>query len=147
MYKIPARKKLGGGMVNNKKVIKIQCPFERIKKYNASPEAGLYKAVIMQMIIDASNSSNDPKACRNEKRAKAWLFAGGDDFETICVMAGIKPNIVQIFARTLIAMHHEELKTGSKISKKSKSRIRCSNMRAKFEANASLSKNSIHRFQ
>lgn len=133
-------------MVNNKKVIKIQCPFERIKKYNANPEAGLYKAVIMQMIIDASNSSNDPKACRNEKRAKAWLFAGGDDFETICVMAGIKPNIVQIFARTLIAMHHEKLKIGSKISKKGKSRVRCSNMRAKFEAHAPLSKNSIHRF-
>ena len=95
-------------MTNNKKVIKIQCPFERIKKYNVTPEAGLYKAVIMQMIIDASNSSNDPKASRNEKRAMAWLFAGGEDFQAVCAMAGIDANVVQIFARTLISMHHEK---------------------------------------
>jgi hypothetical protein len=122
MYKIPARKKLGGKVTNKKKVIKIQCPFERIKKYNANPEAGLYKAVIMQMIIDASNSSNDPKACRNEKRAKAWLFAGGDDFDSICVMAGIKPNIVQIFAKTLIAMHHDKARNVTKLASKRNSK-------------------------
>ena len=133
-------------MTNNKKVIKIQCPFERIKKYNTNPEAGLYKAVIMQMIIDASNISGDPKACRNGKRAKAWLFAGGDDFETICAMAGIETNVVQIFARALIAIHHEKM---NKVTNKSKARgcARFSNnTRSQLNLNFKTSNpRSIHR--
>ena len=101
-------------MSNYTKVIKIQCPFERIKKYNNTPEAALYKAVIMQMIIDASNVSQDPKACRNEKRAKAWLFAQNDDFRNVCVMAGLAPQIVITFAKTLIAIHKEKVKVKNK---------------------------------
>ncbi len=97
-------------MSNNTKVIKIQCPFERIKKYNTTPEAALYKAVIMQMIIDASNISQDPKACRNEKRAKAWLFTQNEDFRNVCVMAGLAPQVVVTFAKTLIAIHKEKVK-------------------------------------
>ena len=84
------------------------CPFERIKKYNTTPEAALYKAVIMQMIIDASNVSRDPKACRNEKRAKAWLFTRNDDFCSVCTMAEIDPEVVVTFAKELIAMHSEK---------------------------------------
>jgi hypothetical protein len=96
-------------MANITKVIKIQCPFERIKKYNATPESALYKAVIMQMIIDASNVSKDPKASLNEKRAKAWLFANNEDFQTVCIMAEIDPQVVVRFAKELIAMHHEKI--------------------------------------
>lgn len=114
-------------MTNNKKVIKIQCPFERIKKYNSNPEAGLYKAVIMQMIIDASNNSADPKACRNEKRAKAWLFNGGEDFQIVCRMANIEPNVVIRFAKTLIAMHVSKTQiTGKIVEKKRKLKSCCS---------------------
>jgi hypothetical protein len=104
-------------MVNNTKVIKIQCPFERIKKYNATPESALYKAVIMQMIIDASNISQDPKACRNEKRAKAWLFTNNEDFSVVCTMAGIEKQVVTTFAKALIAMHCEKviIKNAAKI--------------------------------
>lgn len=95
-------------MANNKKVIKVQCPFERIKKYNAHSEAALYKAVIMQMIIDASNISKDPKACRNERKAKEWLFSSSDDFKLVCLMAGIESEIIVRLAKVLIKIHHSK---------------------------------------
>jgi len=127
-------------MSNHKKVIKIQCPFERIKKYNSNPEVGLYKAVIMQMIIDASNTSLDPKACRNEKKAKSWLFAGGDDFYMICRMANIESNVVIRFAKTLIAIHAEKSKAALIKKRKSKS---CCIPSAQYKTNNSLSKIDI----
>ena len=114
-------------MANNTKVIKIQCPFERIKKYNSTPEAAVYKAVIMQMIIDASNVSKDPKACRNEKKAKAWLFTSNDDFRAICAMAGIDSQVVVTFAKALIAMHSEKMmvKNAAKIHASIKLKGKC----------------------
>lgn len=36
-------------------VIKFQAPFERLKYYNSSPEVSLYKSIITQAIIDATN--------------------------------------------------------------------------------------------
>jgi len=112
-------------MSNNTKVIKIQCPFERVKKYNATPEAALYKAVIIQMIIDASNVSKDPKACRNEKRAKAWLFTRNEDFCSVCTMAEIDPEVVVTFARELIAMHGEKarIKNAARAELKSQKKV------------------------
>ena len=102
-------------MMNKTKVIKIQCPFERIKKYNSTPEAALYKAVIMQMIIDASNLSTDSKACRNAKKAKVWLFTSNDDFRAVCAMAGINPRVVITFAKTLIAIHCEKARVRQEV--------------------------------
>lgn len=105
-------------MSNTKKVIKIQCPFERIKKHNTHPEAALYKAAIMQLIIDASNTSKDPRACRNEKRAKEWLFSGSDDFYFTCAMAGMNPKIVIKLARELIGIHRQNTETFHERKKK-----------------------------
>ena len=94
--------------MNRKRVIKLQCPFERIKKYNNHPETSLYKAVIMQMIIDASNISNDPQSIKDEIEGKAWLFGGNADFQLICNMAGITSTTVVDFAYHLIERHHKK---------------------------------------
>ena len=105
-------------MTNKKKVIKIQCPFERIKKHNTNPETALYKAAIMQLIIDASNTSKDPRACRNERRAKEWLFSGCEDFYFTCAMASMEPKIVINLAKELIGIHKNNTKKNMSISQK-----------------------------
>ena len=125
-------------MANNTKVMKIQCPFERIKRYNATPEASLYKSVIMQMITDASNISNDPKACRLAKKAKAWLFTNSEDFKMICQMAEIEPQIVVTFAKTLIAIHHE------KVRKKERAKLQgCTMIRKDIASHHQLMKQNL----
>ncbi len=43
-------------------VMKFQAPFERLKEYSPSPEIILYKAIITQAIIDATNISDEHRA-------------------------------------------------------------------------------------
>ena len=102
-------------MKNKKNVIKLQSPFERIKLYNKSPDVALYKAVIMQMIIDASNVSKDVRASRYEKRAKAWLFLPNEDFRVVCGMAGMNPHFVIKIARSMINSHYRKINSSRKI--------------------------------
>ncbi len=89
-------------MSNKSKVIKLQCPFERIKKHNACPEVNLYRAVIMQMIIDATNVSKNPKMIKNADHAKEFLFGNGEDLEIICDNAGLTKSEVIKLAHNLI---------------------------------------------
>ena len=106
--------------MNKKRVIKLQCPFERIKKYNSKGEVSLYKAVIMQMIIDASNISSDTKAVKQEKQAKEWLFTSNEDFHFICNKAAMEPKTVINFARKLIDFHYNnEFKKSKATTRKS----------------------------
>jgi hypothetical protein len=56
-------------------VMKFQAPFERLKEYNSSPEIILYKAIITQAIIDATNISNAPRAKTLETDAKNGYLA------------------------------------------------------------------------
>ena len=70
-------------------VMKFQAPFERLKEYNSSPEIILYKAIITQAIIDATNISDAPRAKTLETDAKKWIFSNSDYFQKICYIAGI----------------------------------------------------------
>jgi len=72
-------------------VMKFQAPFERLKEYNSSPEIILYKAIITQAIIDATNISDAPRAKTLETDAKKWIFSNSDYFQKICYIAGIEP--------------------------------------------------------
>lgn len=81
-------------------VMKFQAPFERLKEYNSSPEIILYKAIITQAIIDATNISDAPRAKTLETDAKKWIFSNSDYFQKICYIAGIEPiaNPKELFA-------------------------------------------------
>lgn len=95
-------------MPNKKNVIKLQCPFERIKKYEPIGEKSLYRAVILQMIIDASNLSEERRAKRLENEAKNWLFGENAEFIEICKRAELMPRHVRKLAQNLIELHHAQ---------------------------------------
>ena len=77
--------------MNKYNVVKFQAPFERMKDYNLNPEVRLYKTIIIQAIIDASNISEDSYAKKIELDAKAWLFGESKDFQEICFRADLEP--------------------------------------------------------
>lgn len=86
--------------------MKFQAPFERIKEYNSSPEVSLYKAVITQAIIDATNTSLMPEAKSIERDAKRWIFGNDEYFQKICHMAGIDPGFVIKITQEAIRLNH-----------------------------------------
>lgn len=79
-------------------VIKLTTPFERIKLYNPIPDIALRSAIIMQAIIDATNTS----ATKAEYNAKKWLFENNENFNATCLEMGIEPNYVRKTAKKLI---------------------------------------------
>ena len=54
-------------------VTKLQAPFERLKKYDISPDIALRKAIIMQAIFDATSTSKDRKAIKAKYEAQAEI--------------------------------------------------------------------------
>jgi len=96
-------------------VIKLQAPFERLKKYTDNPEIALRKAIILQAIIDASNSSNQTYAKKIEQEAKNWIFGESDFFYKICYEAELEPQNVIKITREVIEMQ----KNSNRLIKKS----------------------------
>lgn len=89
-------------MKNNKGVVRLQAPFEKIKQNTKDPVERLYRAVIMQMIIDASNNSDSKMLIQREKDAKKWLFDDNSNMDWSCKMANIDKNLVRQIARKII---------------------------------------------
>jgi hypothetical protein len=88
-------------------VIKFQAPFERIKHFNEGrPDVGLRIAIIIQAIIDASNSSSSPQAKKLEIEAKEWLFGNSEGFQKTCYEANLEPDFVVRNAKDIIKLHH-----------------------------------------
>lgn len=98
-------------------VLKFQAPFERLKEYNSSPEIILYKAMITQALIDATNISDLPKARAIEKDAKKWIFGNGDYFQKICHIAEIEPSFVIKITKEAIKLNHKKLEFSNENSK------------------------------
>lgn len=89
-------------MKNKKGVIKLQSPFEKIKQNTKDPIERLYRAVIMQMIIDSSNKSDKKELVKNEESAKNWLFKDNENFEWTCANANIEKRLVRKIAKQII---------------------------------------------
>ena len=92
--------------MNKYNVVKFQAPFERMKDYNFNPEVRLYKSIILQAIIDASNKSEDTCAKKVELDAKSWLFGGSKDFQEACFRADIEPGYVIKVAKKIIRLNY-----------------------------------------
>ena len=88
-------------------VMKFQAPFERIKEYNTSSEVSLYKAIITQAIIDATNVSSTISAKTIEKEAKNWLFSNSNYFHEICYRAEMEPAFVIKIAKEAIELNKQ----------------------------------------
>jgi hypothetical protein len=86
-------------------VIKFQAPFEKMKEYDFVPEVRLYKSIILQAIIDASNISDSYQARRYELEAKSWLFSNSKDFREVCYKAESDPEHVVRTAKKVIRLN------------------------------------------
>lgn len=96
-------------------VIKFQAPFERIKFTKTTPDAMLRKAIILQAIIDATNTSLDCKNKEIADEAKTWIFGKDKHFVRMCEEAGVEPDYIIRVTNNAIA--HQQTKTSpAKIS-------------------------------
>lgn len=86
-------------------VIKFQAPFERLKEYDYSPEVRLYKAILTQTIIDASNITEVKTAKKLEIEAKIWIFGNSQYFQEVCYMGEIEPDFVIKIAKEAIKLN------------------------------------------
>ncbi|MGC0371477.1 MAG: hypothetical protein DGJ47_000166 [Rickettsiaceae bacterium] len=85
-----------------KGVIKLQAPFEKIRNLNCSPEVKLYKAIILQAIIDASNNSDNMVAVKIESSAREWLFNDSKWLNDVCDKAKLEVCYVRKTAKGMI---------------------------------------------
>jgi len=86
-------------------VIKFQAPFERLKEYDYSPEVRLYKAILTQAIIDASNIVDTKDSKKLELEAKIWIFGNSPYFQEVCHNAEIEPGFVVRIAKEAIKLN------------------------------------------
>ena len=93
-------------MMSKYSVIKFQTPFEKMKDYDFKVEVRLFKSIILQAIIDASNMSENIRLKKIELEAKNWLFGESKDFYETCFRAEIEPVYVVKTAKKIIRLNH-----------------------------------------
>lgn len=92
-------------------VIKFQAPFEKLKLYHTSPDINLRRSIILQAIIDSTNTDENKEAKKFEEEAKNWIFHDqNSSFKRICLEAGIEADFIRNIARELISWHHKNNK-------------------------------------
>jgi hypothetical protein len=90
-------------------VLKFQAPFERLKLYNESSEVNLYKAIIIQAIIDSTNVSKEPREQKITNEAKEWIFGHSEYFQEICLKANLEPFFVINLAKSAMNLHSSRI--------------------------------------
>ena len=86
-------------------VIKPQAPFERLKIANESAEIALCRAIILQAVVDASNTSNNLIAKQFAEEALEWLFVDNQSFQEVCVSADLEVDCVRSIASKMIKLN------------------------------------------
>lgn len=97
-------------------VIKFQSPFERLKSHDKVPEISLYKAIITQAVIDATNTSDFLEAKKNEIEAKNWIFGNSEGFITACQFSGLKASYVRKIAREAMILQQQKIVRSEKVA-------------------------------
>ena len=86
-------------------VIKFQAPFEKLKEYECSAEVSLYKAILTQAVIDATNISVTPSLKRFEIEAKNWIFGNSEHFQEVCFLANVEPCFIVKITKDAIQLN------------------------------------------
>jgi hypothetical protein len=84
--------------------LKPQAPFERLRLANDCPEVALNKAIILQAMIDASNTSRCRSAQKIAKEARKWLFGNSEGFIEVCTDGELNPNFVTNLVGQIIGL-------------------------------------------
>lgn len=68
--------------------------------YNAvAHEQALWRAVIVQALMDASSNSKKKENIQAKEEALIWLRGNSKDFATVCCRAGYEPSFVRDMAK------------------------------------------------
>jgi hypothetical protein len=62
-------------------------------------EQGMWRAVIVQALMDASSNSAKKENLQAKQEALVWLRGNSADFATVCYYAGFEPDFVKMMAR------------------------------------------------
>lgn len=91
-------------------VLKVAQAFDESTD-NASPERRLMMGIILTAINDATGHSavNDTpdQRVQSKHQARHWFERHGDDFQTVCILAGFDPEKVRRAALVFIAAHSD----------------------------------------
>ena len=60
--------------------------------HSAAGEQSLWRAVIVQALMDASSLSKKPENRQHKKEALIWLRGTSEDFHRVCHYAGFEPS-------------------------------------------------------
>lgn len=69
----------------------------------AQDEESLWKAVIMQALVDATTCQTQDDSARSRLEAMRWLTNNNPDFLDVCLRACLDPNQVRVMAKKAIA--------------------------------------------
>lgn len=58
-------------------------------------EVALWRAVIVQALMDAASASGKQEMQQSKQEAIRWLLRGGEDFSIVCEMAEMNPERVR----------------------------------------------------
>lgn len=70
----------------------------------------VWRAVLTQALVDARSNMQNTEAKIEKARARSWLLNGGNDFNTVCELAGLNPEYVRRRVRNILE-HRAELHT------------------------------------
>jgi hypothetical protein len=62
-------------------------------------EQAMWRAVIVQALMDASSNSAKKENLQAKQEALVWLRGNSADFATVCYYAGFEPDFVKMMAR------------------------------------------------
>ncbi|HJK87142.1 MAG TPA: hypothetical protein QKA08_05215 [Candidatus Megaira endosymbiont of Nemacystus decipiens] len=88
-------------------VIKFQAPFEKIRNLSCNQEVKLYKSIIVQSIIDASNISESRQSKKLEKHAKNWIFNDSHWFTEVCNRADLEVSFVRKICKRVMSLNEK----------------------------------------
>ena len=60
------------------------------------PEQALWRAVILQALLDAKSESSKPELQYHKRIAHSWLTSGSGDFHEVASLAGFESNGLRI---------------------------------------------------
>ena len=69
----------------------------------AEEEESLWKAVILQAIVDVTTQHSHTDSARSRLDALRWLTSNNPDFLDVCLRACLNPNQVRVMAKKAIA--------------------------------------------
>ncbi len=67
-------------------------PYEEVNDYNpTAAEQALWRAVVVQALMDASSMSKKAEMQQYRREAQVWLRGNSENFLTVCHYAGFDP--------------------------------------------------------